>query len=306
MKILHFAVENFARVPANLVHAERALGHESLLVTLYTSAHGFRDEDVCLDAPFVKIPAADALRRAVRSRSAASGGARLRPGQGPPVWKPANRVAGWLVRARDRIWEPRVRRLLASIRIESFDALVLDGGLGFLRNDPFVPALKAAGMKLAVGYYGSDFRTRGILPAIDSLADYRFTMEFDHTLLDPTLDFLLYPFVLPAFQRLEAARTGRVRVGHSPTNRAVKGTDAILSQLSRLGEKYPVETVLIENLPQAEALALKATCDLLVDALGELGYGVSGVEAMAMGIPTAAELLPDFERVLGAHPLINV
>jgi hypothetical protein len=131
-------------------------------------------------------------------------------------------------------------------------------------------------------------------------------MEFDHTLLYPGIDFVFFPFKLPDFPRPDFRYSGKIRIGHSPTNRAVKGTDAILEQLSVLRERYPVEIVLIEKLPQAEALSLKKTCDLFVDCIGEIGYGVSGLEAMAMGIPTAAEILPDFERVIGDHPFINV
>jgi len=275
-------------------------------MTLYPSAHGFHDEDICLNAPFVKTPAVLSLKRLLRPRGGAPSRMRRTAESGPPVWAPANPVSGGLIRLRDRIWAPRIRRALASIRIESFDVLFLDGGLGFLRHDTFVGGLKQGGMKIAVGYYGSDLRTRGILPDIDGLADYRFTMEFDHTLLYPGIDFMFYPFRLPAYTPHPGSRNERLRIGHSPTNRAAKGTDAILGQLSLLRERFPLEVVLIEKLPQGEALSLKSTCDIFVDQVGELGYGVSGLESMAMGIPTAAEILPDFEAVLGDHPIINV
>jgi hypothetical protein len=310
MKILHFAAENFARVPGNLVRAERVLGHESLLMTLYPSAHGFHDEDICLNAPFVKTPAVLSLKRLLRPGAGVPGRMRRTAESGPPVWAPANPFSERLIRLRDRIWAPRIRKALTSIRIETFDILFLDGGLGFLRYDTFARGLKEGGMKIAVGYYGSDLRTRGILPDIDGLADYRFTMEFDHTLLYPGIDFMFYPFRLPAYTPRSGPRNAsggaRLRIGHSPTNRAAKGTDVILRQLSLLRDRFPLEIVLIEKLPQDEALSLKSTCDLFVDQIGELGYGVSGVESMAMGIPTAAEILPDFEAVLGDHPIINV
>jgi hypothetical protein len=306
VKVLHFAAENFARVPANLVAAERALGHESLLVTLIPSAQGFRDEDYCLHAPFVRFPAAKFMKRRLAPDDPPPGRGRRDTAAGTRRWAPSGRAAEVLFRLRDRLWTPAVRRFIRSVRPETFDCLVLDGGLGFLRYDPFVPELKAAGLRIAVGYYGSDFRTRGVIGPIDALADYRFTLEFDHSLLDPTLDFLPYPFRLPDFERPIRPAGGRVRIGHSPTHRAIKGTDDILRQLGLLAETHPVDVVLIQGLPHRQALALKSTCDLFVDTLGELGYGVSGVEAMAMGIPTAAEILPDFEARLGGHPMIQV
>ncbi len=306
MKVLHFAAENFARVPANLVAAERSLGHESLLATLIPSAQGFRDEDVCLHAPFVRFPAAGFLKRRLTPAEERPARGRRDAAAGPVRWAPSGPAAEAFFRMRDRLWKPAVLRFFRKVRPETFDGLVLDGGLGFLRYDPFIPALKAAGLRIAAGYYGSDFRARGVIHAIDRLADYRFTFEFDHTLLDPTLDFLPYPFRLPEFERRPGPGGSRIRIGHSPTNRAIKGTGDILRQLGLLAETHPVDVVLIQGLPHAEALAIKSTCDLFIDTLGELGYGVSGIEAMAMGIPTAAEILPDFEARLGAHPFIKV
>ncbi len=117
---------------------------------------------------------------------------------------------------------------------------------------------------------------------------------------------MFFPFQLPEFLALEPLPSDRIRIGHSPTHRAIKGTEVILQVLTRLQAQYPIEIVLIENLPYLKALALKKTCDLFVDCIGELGYGVSALEAMAMGIPTAVEILPDFGKVLGDHPFINI
>lgn len=307
MRILHFAAENFAGVPGTLVRAERELGHDSLLMTLIPSAQGVADGEVCLNLPFVRSAAVRRLKARLHPESVRVGARRRGGTTGhPPVWAPANRAQAFLLRLRDRVWEPAVRRALRRVRVEDADIVFLDGGLGFLRNDTIAVGLKAKGKRIAVGYFGSDLRTRGILPEIDRLADYRFTLEFDHTLLDPTLDFLPYPFRLPEFERTPRPRGDRVRIGHSPTNPVIKGTGEILSQLGLLAETHPVEVVLIRGLPHPEALALKRTCDLFVDTLGELGYGVSGLEAMAMGIPTAAEILPDFEAKLGSHPFIKV
>ncbi|MCD6501771.1 glycosyltransferase family 1 protein, partial [bacterium] len=49
---------------------------------------------------------------------------------------------------------------------------------------------------------------------------------------------------------------------------------------------------------------LKASCHIFVDQLGELGYGISGLESLAMGIPTVVQLLPDHEKFIGEHPFV--
>lgn len=303
MRIIHFAVENFARAPSQFVKAERALGHESLLVTLYPSRHGHREEDICLNVPFVRFPLIHLFKGRPRFIPSEK---RRKPETLPPVWKPSHRVAEWAFRFRDLIWKMKIGPGLQRLKPDTADILFLDGGLGFLRYDPFISRLKEKGVKIVVGYYGSDLRTRGIIPEIDSLADYRFTVEFDHTLLYPGIDFVFFPFQLPDFPEPELVSHDRIRIGHSPTHRAIKGTEVILNALTQLQAKYPIEIVLIENLPYPKALALKKTCDLFVDCIGELGYGVSALEAMAMGIPTAVEILPDFEKVLGEHPFINI
>ncbi len=306
MKILHFSLENFARVPANLVRAERKLGHESYLMTLYPSAHQFHDEDMCLDLPFVAKAYINRLKIFFNIHKRRVENDRLDSKRGVPIWRPSNVLVKGLFFLRDKIWEPKIRNVLESIHIHTFDLLFLDGGAGFLRSGRIVQELKQRGMKIGVLYCGSDLRTRGIIPRIDRLADYRFTVEFDHTLLDPGLRFLFSPFELPQFSEPGKKETDKVRIGHSPTNRAVKGTDIILEHLNRLKQDYPIEIVMIENLSHQEALRLKKSCDIFVDNIGQLGYGISSLEALAMGIPTAVELLPDFERVLGQHPFINI
>jgi len=305
MKILHFAVENFARVPGNLVQAERTLGHDSYLMTMYATAHRFQDADYCLRLPFVGSRTAGMIKSVFRSEQSQSN-KRKDVSLGKPMWSPKNKAAAGLFDLRDRFWEDRIRNMLASIDIGSFDLLVLDGGLGFLRNGKIIQELKAGGMKIGILYCGSDLRTRGIIPAVDRLADARFTVEFDHTLLDPSLTFLYFPFQLPDFEEPLPDKNPVIRIGHAPTNRAVKGTDQILKELEPIKNTHPVEIVLIEGLAHQKALTLKKSCDIFIDNIGELGYGINGLESLAMGIPTAVQLLPDFEVLLGDHPFINI
>lgn len=305
MKILHFAVENYARVPGTFVRAERALGHDSMLMTLYRTSQNTAEEDVCLSLPYVGSGAVGLFKSWIGSKSRTVTNQRRDGSAGPPVWNPSG-LTSVLTDVRDRLWEPRIRTILEAIRIEQFDLLYLDGGAGFLRNGKIIRELKDKGMKIAVCYCGSDLRTRGIIPAVDGLADFRFTVEFDHTLLDPALTFIYFPFELPAFPEPGPVPDRPVRIGHAPTNRAAKGTDVILDELTQIGKQYPIEIVLIENLPHQDALKLKKSCHIFVDSIGELSYGINGLESLAMGIPTAAEIPPDFEVVLKKHPFINI
>lgn len=78
-------------------------------------------------------------------------------------------------------------------------------------------------------------------------------------------------------------------IAHAPTNRAAKGSAYILAALERLAADYPqVRIVLIENLPNREALQRYAEADIVVDQVLVGWYGGLAVEAMRMGKPVAA------------------
>lgn len=79
----------------------------------------------------------------------------------------------------------------------------------------------------------------------------------------------------------------KMRIGHAPTVRSTKGTQDVIAALSRLSRSYDIEVDLIEGVTNAECLARKGRCDIVVDQL-TLGYGINGVEAMSMGIPVVS------------------
>lgn len=79
----------------------------------------------------------------------------------------------------------------------------------------------------------------------------------------------------------------RIKVVHSPTDKAAKGSKYIFEALEKLARKYPVDLVLIENLSHKEALRLYEQADLVVDQLLAGWYGGFAVEIMKMGKPVA-------------------
>ncbi len=306
MKILHFAVENYSRIPALLVKEECKAGHESILVTLYKNDRRYDDEDYCLDLPLVGTKFLSVIKQTIIKPRQTITNKRRSTNRQSIKWHPKNHFEKGLIALRDSIWEPRVRSFLKKIQIEKYDTIMLDGGAGFLRNSKIIQELKKAGKKIACCYYGSDLRTRGIIESVDSIADASFSFEFDHTLMRPDIPFLFYPFAAESLpQRIENT-SSNIRIGHAPTNRKAKGSDVILNALGELKKDCPVEIILIENMPYSQAINLKASCDIFIDQIGELGYGVNSLESLAMGIPTAVELQPDFEKYLGNHPFITI
>ena len=305
-RILHIAPFNTANVPYTFVQAERKLGFDSRLITLGKNPYGL-PEDICLNLPFLGSAGVRRVKRAVTPEQ------RLRvdnvhriPERIPPVWRPGNALERALIRLREWLWRPKIRRAMLEVDIAGVDIIQLDGGLEFYRDGRIVRKLKEMGKKIICCYTGSDLRVRGVIPEIDEIADLNVTVEFDHLFFHPDIHHVFFPFDVSRFHVREVESRGVLRIGHAPTNRAAKGSDRILAELKRLQQYHAVEIVLIENLPYEEALALKATCDIFVDQIGDLGYGINALEALAMGIPVATSLVRGFAEHYPDHPFIEV
>jgi hypothetical protein len=309
-RILHIAPFNTAGVPMAFVRAERALGFESRLITFGRNPFGF-EEDICLDLPWLD----SALFRAVRNRISSASRRARRAMQGmaapearPPVWQPAHPLESALLALRERIWQPRIEKILKTLDFFSYDIYQLDGGMDFFRDGRYVQELNSRGKRIVCCYLGSDLRTRGVIPAVEAASDLNFTVEFDHLGLHPAIHFLFFPFDPWRFQ----PRTGenrRLRIFHSATNRLYKGSDEIIAVGRRLEREYGVEFVFTEKAPHAALLAAKQQSDIVIDQitnLGGVGYGISALEALSMGIPVCTRLTPAYEAFLPDHPFVSV
>ncbi len=104
---------------------------------------------------------------------------------------------------------------------------------------------------------------------------------------------------LPVAVNLETLRQGEgqravPRVVHMPTNRAIKGTDAVLAAVERLraaGVRFEFE--LIEGMPHEQAIERLRHADVLVDQLGSDFHATAAIEAMAMGRVVVGGMLPE-------------
>tara|TARA_B100000242_G_C43053992_1_gene492715 strand:- start:1567 stop:2706 length:1140 start_codon:yes stop_codon:yes gene_type:complete len=78
----------------------------------------------------------------------------------------------------------------------------------------------------------------------------------------------------------------KLKIGHAPTNRDVKGTQAIIDALDNLNmQGYEFEFILIENLSNLEAKKIYKTLDVFIDQIYAGWYGAVAVELMALGKP---------------------
>ena len=306
MRILHIAPFNTAGVPLTFVKAEREMGHESRLITLGKNPQN-REEDVCLALPFLDCWSVRCVKRILipKRRRVISYIADI-PKEIPPKWKAGSWLERSLVRYRERIWKPRIEEAIVEFQLDDFDIYQLDGGLGFYRDGRFIQRLKDRGKQIICCYTGSDLRTRGVIPTIDMISDLNVTVEFDHLQYHPNIQHVPFPLELSQFEMSEAYEEGPIRIGHAPTNRAAKGSDIIISVVRKLEKKFPVKLILIENLPYQKAIEFKRTCHIFIDQIGDLGYGMNSLEALAMSIPVCSSLAPGFSRAYPDHPFLSI
>ena len=305
-RILHIAPQNISDVPMTLVRAERALGYDSRLVTFFRDVRGY-PEDFCLNLPFVASSSAQRMKKAVVAPEKLQLSHQSRQARGvKPVWRARNVAEFMLIRLREWLWLPKVRAMMNELDFWNFDLYQFDAGLDFFRDGRTVRKLKRLQKRVNVLYTGSDFRTRGVIAPVDALADARFTVEWDHLELDSSLQHVLFPFEPDKYSYRERDASGTVHIGHAPTNRAAKGSDVILHILAQIATKRDINIILIENKPHKEAIALKDKCDIFIDQIGDLGYGINALEALAMGIPTCSALTHTFAEAYPSHPFMEI
>ncbi len=304
-RILHIAPSNISNVPGTLVLQERAMGYDSRLLTLFANNRGYF-EDICLHLPFIDYRGTVQIKKWVSSpRRMRLTNQQPQPQKIPIQWHPHTRWEKWFVALRDWLWSHRIRKAIEKYDLENFDVYQLDGGLGLSRNSTFELRMHQLGKKIICCYTGSDLRTRGVIPRIDKISQVNVTVEFDHLQLHPNIHHVFFPFHVEHFPR-HIPNSELVRIGHAPTNWDAKGSHTIVPVLKNLQKNWPVEMVLIENMSHEQALAAKLGCDIFVDQIGSLGYGINSLESLAMGIVTCSCLAPGFAEKYPHHPFVII
>lgn len=299
MRVLHFAFENFQDVAGMLSRAHAHFGDSGTLVTMTPSRLGFPN-GVCLNYPLMN----SGLVRCVR-RITGKDNVNVRPDElrlrtkGDRPW---DRGYYWL---RDQVWSYKLRGPWLRYGLDAFDVYHFDGDVPFVHGDRMLRRLRNA--RIVTHFFGSELRRFGANSALRERAQLRFTSEVDHPKIDPGLIFVPIPFA--AKHITPRTQENRVlRVCHSPTRRTAKGTAEIVAAVERLQRQVKFEFVLIEGVSHAECMRIKAQCDVGIDQVGNYAgtaYGRSGLEFLALGMPTITEIPDEYEALLPGHPFIK-
>jgi hypothetical protein len=223
----------------------------------------------------------------------------------------------------------------ATRAVRAHDLIHFYFGRSFLPRQLDAPWLPRMGKRVAIEFLGSDVR----MPSVEARRNphyVRIEMEDDaratrlmrlwsevtagHVIMgDHSLDVFLsphFPHIHVVGQRVDMRqlvqsppdpRAQRMRVIHSPTDLAAKGTEFIRRATAELiADGAPIDYVEVRGLSHHDALEVYGSADLVVDQLCSGGYGVFAAEAMSLAKPVVCYLLPEVEATYPAGlPIIN-
>ncbi len=121
--------------------------------------------------------------------------------------------------------------------------------------------------------------------------DHIFSLNPDLMYFLPKDKTSFLPYTIAGWDEIEKNEykiKDKIKIVHSPTNRAFKGSDYILEALGKLSKKYKnIEIEIIEKVPYEVALKKYSEAHIVIDQVLIGWYGAFGVEVMRMGKPLA-------------------
>ncbi|PPK99543.1 glycosyltransferase [Parapedobacter indicus] len=162
-------------------------------------------------------------------------------------------------------------------------------------------------------YYGSAFnnpyeyrKSEEASKAVQKMFARYNAIPFQAPEMSLYIDRKLFPRSYTLFQRVDLedfepvypslAQT-RPLIVHAPSSYATKGTNFIIEVIDELKKAFSFEFKLIHNVKREEALKLVAQADVFLDQIILGGYGMAATEAMAMGKPVLAYIMPEVYKM---------
>ena len=99
----------------------------------------------------------------------------------------------------------------------------------------------------------------------------------------------------------------KIVIVHSPSAKVAKGSHYIIAIIEKLKVKYNIEFRLLHDIPQSSAIEIIKDCDIFIDQIILGSYAGAAIEAMSLGKPTLAYIMPGvFEKGTPKNcPIVN-
>lgn len=308
MRSLHFSYYNTVNVPLTFCKVYEAMGHGGRLLTLYKH-RGNIPEDICLDKKPFNPWWLKTLRDKREKQDEKSVALAARQGK---VWEygPKNIAERVFFSMRDQWRSIEFSRLAGRYTLYDFDLYHFHGGIDFFRDCRWVKRLSMMGKPIICHYHGPDIRSRGVIQEMDALSRLNLTSEFDLLSLYPVLRYLPIPFDCSQVPETSPPRDGKLRIIHTPSNPAAKGTHLIEPVLRQVARERDIDYVVLSGVSHQRIMEEKARSHIAIEQVGNFGgtgYGVNSLETLAMNMPTLTEFTPEYARFLAeGHPFLLV
>lgn len=287
MKILHLP-NNVAGLSQGLAQGERALGHDSRVLTLNRSKYGFSADDRLDIEDKGRMGRIGAyVKTFLRVRS---GYDLYNFGFGSSLWHFPHRG---LYLMDLPFYDSRAKKVMT---YQGCDAR---------QKYPTMKRKERDGESIAACFeencYGGmcnsgrkDLERRKGIDKAARHADHLFAVNPDLLYFLPSGKSSFLPYAISDFHELPSRESpffsdDVAHVVHAPTQREVKGSRYILQALEDLKDEFGdrLRVTVVEDMDRDEALSVIATADLLIDQVLVGWYGGVAVEAMKMGVPVA-------------------
>lgn len=287
MRILHLP-NNVAGFSSGLAQGEKALGHESRILSLNRSRFGFpADEQLAVEDKGRIGRIGAYLSTFARARS---GYDLYHFGFGSSLWHFPHRG---LYLMDLPFYDSRAKKV---ITYQGCDAR--QKYLTMKRKDQAGETIAACFEENCYGGMCNsgrrDLERRKAIEKAARHTDHMFAVNPDllHFLPPEKASFL--PYAICGFDDLTKRESpmfvnDTAHIVHAPTQREVKGSRYILRALDELRDEFGdrLRVTLVEDMNRTDALSVIGTADLLIDQVLVGWYGGVAVEAMKMGVPVA-------------------
>ena len=309
MKILYISPENTVGTLTTWKNFHESQNNKCDFITFYKTANNF-EPGICLNLPLVST---GQLYRKLRSfyyynKYGKNGEYSIKPGF-PPTWKMSKYYEKHFFKLRDKLWNKIIKEKLRDFDLLNYDVYHFEWGLDFYRDCSFAKKIAELGKPIICTYHGQDLRTRGVIEPLNSLSKINFTSELDLLSIHPKMEYMFLPISMPLNTSITKT-TDIIKICHSPTNRYYKGSEKIIKVCQKLeAQNQNIKFILIENMANQDVIKLKATCDIIIDQIGNhggWGYGMNSVESMSLGLCCMTEMNQECHDFYKNHPFIGI
>jgi glycosyltransferase involved in cell wall biosynthesis len=93
-----------------------------------------------------------------------------------------------------------------------------------------------------------------------------------------------------------AIQNDKIIIAHSPSAKIAKGSNIIIPLIEKLKQQFNIEFILLHNVAREQVIETMKRCDIFIDQIILGSYAAAAIEAMSLGKPVVAYIMPPVFR----------